>query len=159
MSAFLRSQPHVLRQLKASVGLALVFETNSATSCVSMPPTLRCRLRGQNDWLVNGDTCEESGWDLVTSIAVFRTVRCDRLVLVMMWVRKEKTRTISFGQLKVQSAKENRKNSKKKTNKQIVKKQSLKGWLKAQQIAKQKVKTEWKYFQFKIVTKVHIYER
>lgn len=50
-----------------------------------------------------------------------------------------------------------KKNSKK--NKQIVKKQSLKGWLKAQQIVNQKVKTKWKYFQFKNVTKVRIYER
>lgn len=41
MSAFFRSHPHVFRQLNASPGLDPVFDTNSATSCVSIAVDFR----------------------------------------------------------------------------------------------------------------------
>lgn len=56
----MRSQPHVFKQLSASFGLAPVFDTNSATSCVSITRRryccLRCRRPGclEVDWLSLG---------------------------------------------------------------------------------------------------------
>lgn len=89
MSAFLRSQPHVLRQLKASVGLALVFETNSFTSCVSMP-TLGCS--GQKELV---KSCGERWMRLWSRLCVAVFIELSvRIILVMMVRVKRKQEQI-----------------------------------------------------------------